>query len=85
MSRTSIRDAAIDLELASARLTASGSVGNGTEALTFALDAPRLGELAPLLPPRVPRPLSGTLRANADDARATSHAAGSSCRRTAKR
>jgi translocation and assembly module TamB len=60
-----LRDAAIDLSLGSARLTASGSVGDGANAFIGALDAPRIGELAPLMPSRVPRPLSGTLHVNA--------------------
>jgi translocation and assembly module TamB len=60
-----VRDAAVDAKLGSAHLTASGSMGGGTSALTLALDAPRIAELAPLLPARVPRPLSGALRVNA--------------------
>lgn len=59
-----VRDAAIDVALASARLTASGGFGGGADALTVAFDAPRIAELAPLLPTRVPKPLSGMLRIN---------------------
>jgi translocation and assembly module TamB len=60
-----VRDATIDLTLASAHLAASGSFGPGADALTLAFDAPRLAELAPLLPARVPRPLAGALSVNA--------------------
>jgi len=61
-----VRDAVIDLKLASARLTASGSAGGGDDRMTAALDAPQLADLAPLFPSRVPRPLTGSLRARAD-------------------
>ncbi len=65
VSSRAVRDAAIDLKLASARLTASGNAGEGADGVSVALDAPRLAELAALLPSRVPHPLSGVLRANA--------------------
>ncbi|MEO8304147.1 MAG: translocation/assembly module TamB domain-containing protein [Betaproteobacteria bacterium] len=60
-----VRDAVVDLNLASARLTARGGTGENDEGLKVSLDAPKLAELAPLLAPRVPRPLSGALRASA--------------------
>jgi len=65
LARRSLRDATIDLKLASARLTASGNAGEGGEGLTVTLDAPQLGELVALLPSRVPRPLAGKLHARA--------------------
>ena len=65
VARRSVRDALIEMKLASARLTASGSTGEQGEGLIVALDAPQLGELVALLPSRVPRPLAGRLRANA--------------------
>jgi len=65
LAARAVRDAEIDLTLASARLTASGSAGEGDDALSVALDVPRIADLAALLPPRVPHPLSGTLVARA--------------------
>jgi translocation and assembly module TamB len=65
LARRSVRDAVIDLKLASARLTASGNAGEQGEGLTVTLDAPQLGELVALLPTHVPRPLAGKLHANA--------------------
>ncbi len=61
-----VRDAAIDVKIGSAQLTASGSAGGGDDRLTATFDAPRLAELVPFLPLRVPRPLTGSLRATAD-------------------
>ena len=60
-----VRDASVDLKIASARLTASGGVGEGGDGLSVALDAPSLAELAAILPPLIPHPLAGALRANA--------------------
>lgn len=66
VSARSVRDAVVDLRLATARLTASGSAGGADDRLTAALDAPRLADIAPLLPSRVPRPVTGSLQARID-------------------
>lgn len=63
VSRQAIRDAQIDVKLGSAALAARGSAGSAGDRLELAIDAPRLAEIAPLLPAAVPRPLAGTLRA----------------------
>ena len=60
-----VRDAAIDLSLATARLVATGNIGPDADGLAIGFDAPKLAELAPLLPARVPKPLSGALHLNA--------------------
>ena len=60
-----VRDAAVDLKLASATLTASGSAGQGGDELTLALDAPQLADVVALLPARVPHPLWGSLHVHA--------------------
>ena len=65
LAARSLRDATIDLTLASAHLRASGTLAAGAGTLMLAFDAPRLAELAPLLPARVPKPLSGALAVNA--------------------
>ncbi len=62
LSSRTMHDAAIDLKLGSAVLTARGGFGGADDRLAVAIDAPRLGELAPLVPARVPRPLAGALR-----------------------
>ncbi len=60
------RDVLVDLKLASATLALRGDTGDADSRLALALDAPRLAELAPLLPARMPRPLAGALRASAE-------------------
>ena len=57
-----LRDATIDLTLASAHLAASGNYGAGSDVMTLAFEAPSLTELAPLLPARAPKPLAGTVK-----------------------
>jgi translocation and assembly module TamB len=61
-----LRDAAIDLKIASARLTATGSAGGADDQFTATLDARELAELAPLLPAQAPHPLTGQLHAKLD-------------------
>ena len=60
----SMRDATLDVAIGSAHLQASGAAGSPGDRLSFALEAPRLAELAGLLPETVPRPLAGELHAN---------------------
>jgi translocation and assembly module TamB len=62
-TRRSVVQASVDISAASARLTATGNAGVVGDRLTFALDAPRLAEIAPLLPGPAPQPLEGRLRA----------------------
>ena len=59
----SIRDASVDVTLATARPTAHGSFGGVGDRLDFTLDAPALGDLAPLAGARAPSRLAGRLRA----------------------
>ena len=60
----SMRDATLDVALGSAHLQASGAAGSPGDRLGFTLDAPRLVELAALLPDAIPRPLAGELHAS---------------------
>jgi translocation and assembly module TamB len=60
----SVRDAAIDVALGSARLHAAGAAGTPGDRLTVTLDAPHLAEVASLLPASVPRPVAGELHAS---------------------
>ena len=62
-TRRMVAQASIDISAASARLTANGNAGAVGERLTFALDAPRLAELAPLIPGTALQPLEGRLHA----------------------
>ncbi|MHB8494565.1 MAG: translocation/assembly module TamB domain-containing protein [Casimicrobiaceae bacterium] len=59
LEAATIREADIDLAIASARLHAKGDAGRSGDSISVTFDAPRLGELAPLLPAAVPRPVSG--------------------------
>jgi translocation and assembly module TamB len=65
-ARTFVRDAAVNLHAGTASLVATGSYGGSDERLTATLDAPRLAELVPLLPPIVPRGLAGALDVKAE-------------------
>jgi translocation and assembly module TamB len=60
----SMRDATLDVALGAAHLQASGAAGSPGERLAFTLDAPRLAEVAALLPDTVARPLAGELHAS---------------------
>ncbi|HYT97021.1 MAG TPA: hypothetical protein VEO36_06850, partial [Casimicrobiaceae bacterium] len=62
-TRRSVAQASIDISAASARLTAAGNAGAVGDRLTFALDAPRVVEIAPLLPGPARQPLEGRLHA----------------------
>ena len=61
----SLRDAAIDVALGSARVNVAGSAAEPGGRLTIALDAPRLAEIAPLLPATLSRPIAGEVHASA--------------------
>lgn len=61
-----VRDASVELALASAKIRATGAAGSTGDRLTFAVDAPHLAEIAPLLPDGVPRPVSGELHASGE-------------------
>ncbi len=65
-TRESVRNAAIDLAVGSARIKAAGNAGKPDDRLTVALDAPHLAELVPLLPAAVPHEIAGSLHAKAD-------------------
>ena len=60
-----LRNAAVDLSIASARFVASGSVGDPGDRMTATLDAPHLADLVPLLPAGIPRALDGALHVSA--------------------
>ncbi len=51
-----------ELALGTAHLTANGAAGAPGDRLAFTLDAPRLADVAPLLPASMPHPIAGTLR-----------------------
>ncbi len=61
------RDIAVDARVASAAIVLSGAFGKPSDQVTFALDAPRVAHLRPLLarmaPNRIPELLGGSLRA----------------------
>lgn len=59
-----VRDANVDVTLGSAHLAASGSAGAPADRLAIAIDAPRLADVAALLPAGMPRPVSGELHAS---------------------
>ena len=60
-TRHTIAQASIDITAASAHVSANGNAGHVGDRLTFAMNAPRLAEIAPLLPRAVPQPLEGKL------------------------
>jgi translocation and assembly module TamB len=60
----SVRDATLDLALGSAKVQATGAAGSGGDRMSFTVDAPRLAEIAALMPSSVPRPLAGELHAS---------------------
>ena len=62
-TRHTIAQASLDVAAASARLTANGGAGMPGDRLVFALDAPRLADIAPLIPDSIPRPLEGKVKA----------------------
>jgi len=67
LSRTMAKDVAIDARIASASIKLTGAFGTPGDTLAYALDAPRLADLKPLLVRHagvaVPDPFSGALRA----------------------
>ncbi|HLW13030.1 MAG TPA: hypothetical protein VKU81_10070, partial [Casimicrobiaceae bacterium] len=60
----SIRDAAIDVALGSARLHVAGSAGSPGDRIAISLDAPQIADVAPLVPATVPRPIAGEWHAS---------------------
>ena len=63
LTRQSVRDASVDLAVASARLHAQGNAGRSGDSMQFSIDAPRLSDLESLLPAALPRPVAGDLHA----------------------
>jgi translocation and assembly module TamB len=63
VTRHTLANAKVDVTAGSAKLRASGSAGAVGDRVTFALDAPRLAELAPLWPQRLADPPGGSLSA----------------------
>ncbi|HVF65798.1 MAG TPA: translocation/assembly module TamB domain-containing protein [Casimicrobiaceae bacterium] len=64
-TQTTAQRVAADLLLGSNRATANGAIGRSGDQLKLAVVAKRLSEVSPWLPPDVPRPLTGSLSANA--------------------
>ena len=64
LSQGAARDVTLDATLASATLHATGAAGAPGDRLAFTVDAPRIAEIAALLPNDVPRPVAGALAAN---------------------
>ena len=62
-TRSTARDLAIDVTVASATLKASGAAGTPGDRLAIDVEAPELAALAPLLPASLPHPLAGALGA----------------------
>ena len=56
-----LRDATIDVTIASAKAHATGAVGSAGDRLAYAIDAPNVADVAAFVPAAVPRPLSGEL------------------------
>jgi len=56
-----VRSLDADLALGANRLRASGAYGRPSDRIQVALDAKRLAELAPLMPPAVPQPIGGAV------------------------
>ncbi|MEP7182111.1 MAG: translocation/assembly module TamB domain-containing protein [Betaproteobacteria bacterium] len=61
LAAQSVRDASVDLKLATATLQARGSFGHIGDRLDFAIDAPQLADVAPLAGARAPARLAGRL------------------------
>src|SRR5262249_34350008 len=60
----SIRDLALEAELGSAQIKATGAAGNVGDRLAFSVASRDLAELKPLVPENVPAPLHGALKAS---------------------
>ena len=58
-TRHTAAQVALDLAAASAHLMANGSAGTVGDRLAFVLNAPRLADIAPLLPAASPQPIGG--------------------------
>jgi len=59
-----LRDATIDLTLASASVHAAGAAGSAGDRLTYTIDAPRIADIEALVPAGIPRPLAGEAHAS---------------------
>jgi len=59
-----VRDATLDITLASAKVHATGGVGTATDRIALTTDIPRIEELAALVPASVPKPIAGELHAS---------------------
>jgi len=59
LAQGSVRDATIDLLLATAHVHATGSAGAAGDRITYAIDAPNVADVAVFMPAAVPRPLGG--------------------------
>ena len=64
LRRAAFRNLAVDVALGTARLHGNGSAGVARRSPRRHLDAPRLADIAPLLPSGVPQPLTGALHAS---------------------
>jgi translocation and assembly module TamB len=62
-TRRTVAQASLDVGAAGTHLTAKGSAGRVGDRLMFALNAPRLADIAPLIPGAIPQPLDGKLNA----------------------
>jgi translocation and assembly module TamB len=60
----SIRDLALEAEVGSAQIKATGAAGNAGDRLAFSISSRDLAELKPLVPETVPAPLQGVLKAS---------------------
>lgn len=61
LDAATLRDASIDLAIASAHLHAKGDAGRSGDSVSVTFDAPRLADLEALLPAAVPRPVAGSV------------------------
>jgi translocation and assembly module TamB len=64
VAQGTLRDATIDLLLASASVHASGAAGIPGDRLTYTIDAPRIADIDALVPASIPRPLAGEAHAS---------------------
>ena len=54
-----LRDATIDVMVASAKVHATGAAGAAGDRMAYAIDAPSIADIAAFVPAKVPRPLAG--------------------------
>jgi translocation and assembly module TamB len=65
VTRTTLSDASVTLQVSTSKLTLAGSVGGPNDVVTASLDTPKLADIVPFLPAEVPRTLAGALHAKA--------------------